>query len=125
MAPHETSAGLAAPAPATDADAGVRKLFEMTSDLLATISLDGCFTLLNPAWEQLLGWSREELQSRPVTEFVPPGEGEQPPGPMGAGGGPPAGVENFPPPSRPRDGSWGWLLGGARRDGGEWYAAAK
>ncbi len=29
----------------------------MTSDLLATISLDGRFTLLNPAWEHLLGWT--------------------------------------------------------------------
>ncbi len=45
---------------------GIARLFEMTSDLLATISLDGRFTLLNPAWEQLLGWTREELQAQPI-----------------------------------------------------------
>ncbi len=104
---------------------GVHKLFEMTSDLLATISLDGCFTLLNPAWEQLLGWSREELQSRPVTEFVHPEDAEQLLGPMRAGEGHPAEVENFTTRYRHRDGSWHWLLWSARRDGPTWYAAAK
>ena len=44
----------------------------MTSDLLATISLDGHFTLLNPAWEQLLGWTREELEAQPMHEFIHP-----------------------------------------------------
>ena len=103
----------------------MRKLFEMTSDLLATISLDGCFTLLNPAWEQLLGWSREELQSRPVAEFVHPEDAEQLLGPMRAGDGHPAEVENFTTRYRHRDGSWRWLLWSARRDGETWYAAAK
>jgi diguanylate cyclase (GGDEF)-like protein/PAS domain S-box-containing protein len=119
------SAEAAAPATVTGADAGVGKLFEMTSDLLATISLDGCFTLLNPAWEHLLGWSREELQSRPVSEFVHPEDAEQLLGPMRAGGGHPAEVENFTTRYRHRDGSWRWLLWSARRDGETWYAAAK
>ncbi len=122
---RKSSAQAAAAATVRDADAGVRKLFEMTSDLLATISLDGCFTLLNPAWEQLLGWSREELQSRPVSEFVHPEDAEQLLGPMRAGGGHPAEVENFTTRYRHRDGSWRWLLWSARRDGDTWYAAAK
>jgi PAS domain S-box-containing protein len=49
----------------------------MTSDLLATISLDGRFTLLNPAWEQLLGWTREELRELPIRQFVHPDDAEQ------------------------------------------------
>ena len=106
-------------------EARIRKLFEMTSDLLATISLDGRFTLLNPAWEQLLGWPREELQSRPVTDFVHPDDAEQLLGPMRAGNGHPAEVENFTTRYRHRDGSWHWLLWSARRDGDTWYAAAK
>ncbi len=112
-------------APAPGADASIEKLFEMTSDLLATISLDGCFTLLNPAWEQLLGWSREELRSRPVAEFVHPEDAEQLLGPMRAGEGFPTEVENFTTRYRHKDGSWHWLLWSARRDGGTWYAAAK
>ncbi len=119
-----TSAEAAAQATVTDADAGVRKLFEMTRDLLATISLDGCFTLLNPAWEQTLGWSREELQSRPVAEFVHPEDAEQLLGPMRAGGGHPAEVESFTTRYRHRDGSWRWLLWSARRHGQTWYASA-
>ena len=44
-------AGATNPGACASADAnGVARLFEMTSDLLAAISLDGRFTLLNPAW---------------------------------------------------------------------------
>ena len=49
---------------------GVERLFEMTSDLLAAISLDGRFTLLNPAWEDALGWSIEELMAQPMQARV-------------------------------------------------------
>ncbi len=114
-----------AQAPASAPETGVFRLFEMTSDLLATISLDGRFTLLNPAWEQLLGWTREELQSRPVAEFVHPEDAEQLLGPMRAGNGHPADIENFTTRYRHRDGSWHSLLWSARRDGETWYAAAK
>jgi diguanylate cyclase (GGDEF)-like protein/PAS domain S-box-containing protein len=125
MAINATSVpGTASPPEGAEQD-GVRKLFEMTSDLLATISLDGRFTLLNPAWEHLLGWTREELQSRPVADFVHPEDAEQLLGPMRAGNGFPAEVENFTTRYRHRDGSWHWLLWSARRDGGSWYAAAK
>jgi diguanylate cyclase (GGDEF)-like protein/PAS domain S-box-containing protein len=110
---------------ADGSEAGVARLFEMTSDLLATISLDGRFTLLNPAWEQLLGWTRAELQSEPVSEFVHPDDAEQLLGPMRTGNGHPAEVENFTTRFRHHDGSWHWLLWSARRDGETWYAAAK
>ncbi len=106
-------------------ETGVFRLFEMTSDLLATISLEGRFTLLNPAWEQVLGWTREELQSRPVADFVHPEDAAQLLGPMRAGNGHPAEIENFTTRYRHRDGSWHWLLWSARRDGDTWYAAAK
>lgn len=111
--------------PSAGNESGIARLFEMTSDLLATISLDGRFTLLNPAWEHLLGWTREELQSRPVSDFVHPEDAEQLLGPMRAGNGHPAEVENFTTRYRHRDGSWHWLLWSARRDGETWYAAAK
>src|SRR6195256_6341521 len=58
-------------------DPRIARLFEMTSDLLATVSLDGRFTLLNPAWEQVLGWSREELLARPIQELIHPDDVEQ------------------------------------------------
>ncbi len=120
-APATAAAGVSGRA----AKAGIAKLFEMTSDLLATISLDGCFMLLNPAWEQLLGWTLEELRSRPVVDFVHPDDAEQLLGPMRSGSGYRAEVENFTTRYRHKDGSWHWLLWSARRDGDTWYAAAK
>ena len=105
--------------------ARIARLFEMTSDLLAAISLDGRFTLLNPAWEQVLGWTREELLARPMQELMHPDDVEQTLALMLAGGKHPAHLENFTNRYRHRDGSWRWLLWSARCDGDTWYAAAK
>ena len=106
-------------------EARIARLFELTSDLLATISPDGRFTLLNPAWEQLLGWSREELLDRPVHEFVHPDDVEQSLGAMLAAGEELTEIENLTTRYKHRDGSWRWLLWSARRDGDSWYTAAK
>jgi len=103
----------------------IAQLFEMTSDLLATISLDGHFTLLNPAWEDLLGWTREELLARPMHEFMHPDDVEQTLALMRAGDDPHAQLENFTNRYRHRDGSWRWLLWSARLDDDTWYAAVK
>jgi diguanylate cyclase (GGDEF)-like protein/PAS domain S-box-containing protein len=103
----------------------IARLFEMTSDLLATISLDGRFTLLNPAWEQLLGWTREELQDSPIRAFMHPDDAQQTLAPMLAGDDYAAQLENVTTRYRHRDGSWRWLLWSARRDGDSWYTAAK
>jgi diguanylate cyclase (GGDEF)-like protein/PAS domain S-box-containing protein len=111
--------------PALEGRTRIARLFEMTSDLLATISMDGRFTLLNPAWEHLLGWTREELCERPVREFVHPEDLEQTLGPLLAPGGETAELENITTRYQHRDGSWRWLLWSARRDGDSWYAAAK
>jgi diguanylate cyclase (GGDEF)-like protein/PAS domain S-box-containing protein len=111
--------------PALDGEARIARLFEMTSDLLAMISLDGHFTLLNPAWEQALGWTIEELQERPMQELVHPDDIEQTLALILAGSHHPALLENFTNRYRHRDGSWRWLLWSARCDGDTWYAAAK
>src|SRR5436190_15470842 len=90
--------------------ARIARLFELTSDLLATISLDGRFTMLNPAWEQVLGWTREELLGRPIQELMHPDDVEQTITLMLAGGQHPAHLENFTNRYRRRDGSWRSLL---------------
>jgi len=105
--------------------ASVARLFEMTSDLLATISLDGRFTLLNPAWEQVLGWRREELMACPIEEFVHPQDVEQTLALLHAEREGPSHFEDFTNRYRHRDGSWRWLLWSARCDGDSWYAVAK
>ena len=122
LAPAEPLAPVAALA--AD-DPRIARLFEMTSDLLATVSLDGRFTLLNPAWEQVLGWTREELQAKPMQDFIHPDDVEQTLALILAGNHRPAHLENFTNRYRHRDGSWRWLLWSARCDGDTWYAAAK
>lgn len=108
-----------------DDEARIGRLFEMTSDLLATISLDGRFTLLNPAWEQALGWTIEELMARPVQELVHPDDVEQTLSLTLAGKDRTAQFVNFTNRYRHQDGSWRSLLWSARCDGEVWYAAAK
>jgi diguanylate cyclase (GGDEF)-like protein/PAS domain S-box-containing protein len=114
-----------APALAVAGDQRIARLFEMTSDLLATISLDGRFTLLNPAWEQVLGWTREELQAKPIQEYLHPDDVERTLALLLTGNHRPAHLENFTNRYRHRDGSWRSLLWSARCDGDTWYAAAK
>jgi diguanylate cyclase (GGDEF)-like protein/PAS domain S-box-containing protein len=116
---------ISSPAGTLDGEARIARLFEMTSDLLATISREGRFTLLNPAWEQLLGWTREELQSRPIQDFMHPDDVEQTLAVLASGPERPAQLEHFTNRYRHRDGSWRWLMWSTRCDGDTWYAAAK
>jgi PAS domain S-box-containing protein len=48
------------------------EFFYLTSDLLCIVSSEGYFLDVNPAWTRSLGWTREELLSRPYLEFVHP-----------------------------------------------------
>ena len=52
--------------------AEIMRYYDVSLDLLATADLTGRFTRVNPAWERLLGHSRETLCSRPFIEFVHP-----------------------------------------------------
>jgi diguanylate cyclase (GGDEF)-like protein/PAS domain S-box-containing protein len=103
----------------------INRLFHETGDLLATIAPDGRLTLLNPAWEQVLGWTCEELRARPMRELLHPEDVEQTNAVMLTGRDHAAQLANFTNRYRHRDGSWRWLLWSARSDGSTWYAAAK
>ncbi len=48
------------------------RFFELSSELLCIISFDGYFQTLNPAWENLLGYHREDLSQQPFWEFTHP-----------------------------------------------------
>ncbi|HEX3511033.1 MAG TPA: EAL domain-containing protein [Solirubrobacteraceae bacterium] len=105
-------------------EASVARLFDMTSELLATISLDGRFTLVNPAWERVLGWAPAELISRPIEDFLHPDDARHTLELMGEANG--AGqLETLTNRCRHKDGSWHWLAWNARCDGTTWYAAAR
>ena len=51
---------------------GVDSFWELATDLFAICGRDGMLYALNPAWERLLGWSREELTTRSLLAFVHP-----------------------------------------------------
>jgi two-component system sensor histidine kinase/response regulator len=46
------------------------RFFELSSDMVCTAGFDGVFVELNDRWEQTLGWSKDEVHSRPFIEFV-------------------------------------------------------
>jgi PAS domain-containing protein len=54
----------------------LRRLFDLSVDMLGTATTDGWFTHLNPAWERTLGWSVEELMAEPFLSFVHPDDVE-------------------------------------------------
>lgn len=53
------------------------RFFELSLDLLCFADFSGYFRRLNPAWETTLGFTREELMSRPSIEFVHPDDRER------------------------------------------------
>jgi len=104
---------------------GFLRFFELSSDLLATLGRDGCFTSLNPAWERLLGWSHSELMARRATDLMHPDDvamttaiGQQVQGETSE-------VVEFENRYRCKDGSYRWLEWNARLEGSTWYAVAR
>lgn len=54
------------------AQAEADRIFNLSSDLISVADFKGHFTRVNPAFERALGYSSEELLSRPYVEFVHP-----------------------------------------------------
>ena len=55
----------------------VDRIFNSTLDMLGSANFDGYLIRLNDAWENTLGWTREELMSRPFVSFVHPDDVEE------------------------------------------------
>ena len=85
-----------------------RRFFALSLDMLCIGGYDGYFKLVNPAWERVLGYTVEELTSKPWLDFVHPDdwqatihEGEK----LSSG----VSVLRFHNRYRARDGSYRWL----------------
>jgi len=48
------------------------RLFQHSVDMLCVAGFDGFFKQVNPAWTKALGWTAEELVSKPWLDFVHP-----------------------------------------------------
>jgi PAS domain S-box-containing protein len=53
------------------------RIFNLSADLATVASFDGYFTRVNPAVEQILGYTEEELLGRPYLDFVHPHDRER------------------------------------------------
>lgn len=58
-------------------EAKIARSERLSLDLMATASAEGYFTRLNDSWQRTLGWSSDELRSRPLIEFVHPDDRER------------------------------------------------
>jgi PAS domain S-box-containing protein len=90
------------------AEKELRAFFVTCPDLLCVASPDGLFQRVNPAWTRLLGYSQEELVSRPFLDLVHPDDRQKTMEEMTRSFSQP-GTENFRNRYIKKDGSVAWL----------------
>ena len=92
----------------------LERFFDQSIDMLCIAGFDGFFQRLNPAWERTLGWTEEELTTRPWLEFVHPDDRAsamaEAEAQLGNGGD----VISFEHRFLARDGSYHWLRWNSR-----------
>ena len=89
------------------------RFFNLTRDMLCIAGFDGYFKRVNPAWTNTLGYTREEMLSKPFLEFVHPDDRERT---VAESATLALGGETFQFENRylSKDGSYRWLLWSAR-----------
>jgi PAS domain S-box-containing protein len=110
--------------PPTEDD--LREFLDLSIDMLCIAGVDGYLKHLNPAWEKTLGYSQDELLSRPYAEFVHPEDREATiaeANKLAAG----RSTFTFEHRFRCKDGSYKWLrwTGAVRAEKGVIYASAR
>ena len=101
-----------------DAGNNEDRFFAVSLDMLCQLGFNGYFTRLNPAWERTLGFTIEELLSRPFIEFVHPDDRERTleQNARVRAGGQALGFENR---YLCKDGSYRWFLWNATPEAGD------
>jgi PAS domain S-box-containing protein len=97
---------------------------ELSLDLLYSVNAEGYLAELNPAWESTLGWTREELTTRPLTEFVHHADLDTTVAQFDRINEHHPLVTSFENRFRCADGRYRWLSWSATTDGLGWYGVA-
>jgi PAS domain S-box-containing protein len=100
------------------------RTWALSQDLLSVASLEGFFVSVNPAWEEALGWSADEIRAMPFHTLVHPDDLASTRAEMArlAAGERSTGFENR---YRTRSGAYRWLSWTVVPDRGLLYAAAR
>jgi diguanylate cyclase (GGDEF)-like protein/PAS domain S-box-containing protein len=99
--------------------------FSMSDELCCVANMDGYFTRVNSSWTECLGYTEEELKSRPYFEFVHPDDLERTEHEAAALADSSHATVHFENRYLAKDGTWHWLLWSSRSDGESVYAAAR
>jgi PAS domain S-box-containing protein len=98
--------------------------FDIKRDLVCVSDARGYFVSLNKAWEESLGGTRAELQSRPYMELVHDDDVERTRREAARAVEPDYEIVDFENRFRHKDGSYRWLRWSARSDGDQLFAVA-
>jgi PAS domain S-box-containing protein len=98
---------------------------ELSLDLLYGVSAEGYLIDLNPAWENTFGWTREDLMTRPLIEFVHHADLDTTIAQFDRLNEHHPLVTSFENRFRCADGRYRWLLWSATADGLSWFGVAK
>ncbi|HYI35553.1 MAG TPA: diguanylate cyclase [Thermoleophilaceae bacterium] len=99
--------------------------FAISDDMCAVSDFNGYFTRVNSAWTDYLGYSAEEMMSKPYFEFVHPDDLERTEAEAAGLMDPDHSTVQFENRYRAKDGSWHWLLWSSRSDGKAIYGSAR
>ncbi len=98
--------------------------FSMSNQMLSEASFDGYLTRVNGGWTECLGYTSEEMMSRPYFELIHPDDQQPTLDVASALAQKDFSVVSFRNRFRAKDGSWHWLSWSARSDSERIYAAA-
>lgn len=93
-------------------------------ELLCTADARGCLTSVNADWSRVLGWTADELSSRPLVDFIHPGDRPGAAATIAAAMKPGGGVVELEHRFRARGGGWRWLRMRIQNEGDSWIGRA-